>query len=66
MWSGPQDLGKVRGVISVVLFDLDDTLFAHRSAIEDGIVAHLSTIGLLGADVDTATRHRSSSAEHPG
>jgi len=41
-------------VISVVLFDLDDTLFAHRRAVEDGVVAHLRTIGLLGADANTA------------
>jgi putative hydrolase of the HAD superfamily len=34
-------------VISVVLFDLDDTLFAHRRAVEEGVVAHLRTLGLL-------------------
>lgn len=34
-------------MISVVLFDLDDTLFAHRRAVEDGVVAHLVTLGLL-------------------
>jgi putative hydrolase of the HAD superfamily len=33
-------------VISVVLFDLDDTLFAHRRAVEDGVIAHLQTLGL--------------------
>jgi putative hydrolase of the HAD superfamily len=32
-------------VISVVLFDLDDTLFAHRRAVEDGVIAHLRTLG---------------------
>ncbi len=41
-------------MISVVLFDLDDTLFAHRRAVEDGVVAHLHTIGLAGADIDHA------------
>jgi putative hydrolase of the HAD superfamily len=41
-------------VISVVLFDLDDTLFAHRRAVEDGVVAHLRTIGLADADTDHA------------
>jgi putative hydrolase of the HAD superfamily len=34
-------------MISLVLFDLDDTLFAHRRAVEDGIVAY--THGLGGA-----------------
>ena len=29
----------------MVLFDLDDTLFAHRKATEDGIVAHLEALG---------------------
>ena len=29
----------------VVLFDLDDTLFAHRSAVSRGIVAHIAHIG---------------------
>jgi putative hydrolase of the HAD superfamily len=33
-------------VISLVLFDLDDTLFAHRRAVEDGVIAHLQTLGL--------------------
>jgi putative hydrolase of the HAD superfamily len=28
-------------VISVALFDLDDTLFAHRQAVRDGIAAHV-------------------------
>jgi putative hydrolase of the HAD superfamily len=32
-------------VIPVVLFDLDDTLFAHRQAVDDGIVAHLRSLG---------------------
>jgi putative hydrolase of the HAD superfamily len=31
-------------VISVVLFDLDDTLFAHRKAVNDGVLAHLRTL----------------------
>ena len=29
--------------ISVALFDLDDTLFAHRGAVDSAIVAHLGT-----------------------
>jgi putative hydrolase of the HAD superfamily len=40
-------------VISVVLFDLDDTLFAHRRAVEDGVVAHLRAIGLREAGFDS-------------
>ena len=36
-------------MISVVLFDLDDTLFAHRRAVEDGVIAHLRATGLVDA-----------------
>ena len=36
-------------MISVVLFDLDDTLFAHRKAVEDGVLAHLSATGIAGS-----------------
>jgi putative hydrolase of the HAD superfamily len=39
-------------VISVVLFDLDDTLFAHRRAVEDGVIAHLRATGLLADGLD--------------
>ena len=31
--------------ISVVLFDLDDTLFAHRRAVSSGVLEHLRAIG---------------------
>ena len=41
-------------MISVVLFDLDDTLFAHRRAVEDGVVAHLRSTGLVDPDADFA------------
>lgn len=34
----------------LVLFDLDDTLFAHRGAVEAGILAHRTAHGLLGDD----------------
>jgi putative hydrolase of the HAD superfamily len=37
-------------VISTVLFDLDDTLFAHRQAVEDGVLAHLRATGTPGHD----------------
>jgi putative hydrolase of the HAD superfamily len=46
-------------VISLVLFDLDDTLFAHRRAVEDGVIAHLRSMGLLDASTghpETAAR----------
>jgi len=31
--------------VRVVLFDLDDTLFAHRAAVDAGIIDHLRTLG---------------------
>lgn len=39
---------------SVVLFDLDDTLFAHRDAVDRGILSHLRALGgpYAGADAD--------------
>ncbi|CAN5349808.1 HAD family hydrolase [soil metagenome] len=39
------------GAISVVLFDLDDTLFAHREAVEAGVAAYRD---LLGGDIAAA------------
>lgn len=41
-------------VIEVVLFDLDDTLFSHRRAVEDGVVAHLKATGLAGDPAEHA------------
>ena len=46
-------------MISVVLFDLDDTLFAHRRAVEEGVIAHLRTMGVeadLNRDAAEAAR----------
>jgi len=37
---------------AVVLFDLDDTLFAHRGAVASGIVRHLGAVGGAFADAD--------------
>ena len=37
---------------AVVLFDLDDTLFAHRGAVADGIRAHLDSLGGTFTDAD--------------
>ena len=39
---------------SVVLFDLDDTLFAHRESVEAGIAAHRSRLGGALAAADRA------------
>ncbi|TFD81995.1 HAD family hydrolase [Cryobacterium fucosi] len=39
---------------SVVLFDLDDTLFAHRGAVADGILRHLAALGGPFDGVDQA------------
>ncbi|TFC19150.1 HAD family hydrolase [Cryobacterium algoritolerans] len=39
---------------SVVLFDLDDTLFAHRGAVADGILRYLAALGGPFDGVDTA------------
>jgi putative hydrolase of the HAD superfamily len=40
--------------ISVVLFDLDDTLFAHRRAVSSGVLAHLRAIGQSISTADAA------------
>jgi putative hydrolase of the HAD superfamily len=37
--------------LAVVLFDLDDTLFDHRRAVERGITAHRRTLPPLGGEV---------------
>ena len=36
--------------VEVVLFDLDDTLFSHSAAVEHGVTAHRSALGLPGDD----------------
>lgn len=36
--------------VEVVLFDLDDTLFAHSAAVEHGVTAHRTALGLPGED----------------
>lgn len=41
--------------IQVVLFDLDDTLFAHRAAVARGIEAHVATLGEPYGSLDTAS-----------
>lgn len=37
-------------MISVVLFDLDDTIFAHRLAVDRGIASHLAASGVTAVD----------------
>lgn len=39
---------------AVVLFDLDDTLFAHRAAVAAGIRTHMDAVGITAPDVDAA------------
>jgi putative hydrolase of the HAD superfamily len=39
----------------VVLFDLDDTLFAHRAAVANGIKAHVARLGAPYGVLDAAT-----------
>ncbi|AYF98289.1 HAD family hydrolase [Protaetiibacter intestinalis] len=43
--------------IRAVLFDLDDTLFAHRESVEAGIHAHRSTLGGELAAADRASEY---------
>ena len=45
-------MAAVSDRILVVMFDLDDTLFAHRESVDAGITAHRTTLGgrLGGAD----------------
>ena len=35
-------------MISVALFDLDDTLFAHQLAVASGVLAHRTAHGMPG------------------
>lgn len=44
--------------IRAVLFDLDDTLFAHRESVNVGIVAHAATLGDAFAQFDAAAEMR--------
>ena len=39
---------------AVILFDLDDTLFEHRRAVDEGIVRHVHALGGVFADRETA------------
>lgn len=42
--------------IAVVLFDLDDTLFAHSTAVAHGVLAHRTALGLPGDDAEELDR----------
>ncbi|HWU45146.1 MAG TPA: HAD family hydrolase [Humibacter sp.] len=43
--TGRPSSGGLRGGVRVVLFDLDDTLFAHRTSVEAALLAHLAGLG---------------------
>lgn len=49
--SGPATNGPDGG-IRVAFFDLDDTLFAHRLAVENGLLAHRRAVGGAVAEAD--------------
>lgn len=51
-------------VIRLVLFDLDDTLFAHREAVEEGVRAHRRATGLGGDDRTEFARWNALEEEH--
>lgn len=46
------------GELSIVLFDLDDTLFAHREAVDAGITAHRATLDSATFAADDASEIR--------
>jgi len=48
----------------VVLFDLDDTLMAHREAVEAGIVLHMRSRAYLGDEADAARLWHDLEEEH--
>ncbi len=48
----PSPVDDARRGIRVALFDLDDTLFAHREAVDRGITAHRAALGGAIADAD--------------
>ena len=48
---GSTDVGRAP---SVVLFDLDDTLFAHRDAVDEGIVRYVRSLGGPYGSLDTS------------
>lgn len=56
--------GRVSAASPVVLFDLDDTLMAHREAVEAGIVLHMRSRGYLGDEADAARRWHDLEEEH--
>ena len=49
--------------IAVVLFDLDDTLFAHSKAVAHGVLAHRTALGLTG-DATTEFERWTALEEH--
>lgn len=51
-------------MISVVLFDLDDTLFAHSAAVAHGVAAHRRALGLLGDEAAEFARWSALEEQH--
>ena len=51
-------MSTARPGIRVALFDLDDTLFAHREAVERGLAAHRAALGGAIAAADDAAENR--------
>ncbi|MEO7350074.1 MAG: HAD family hydrolase [Terrimesophilobacter sp.] len=52
------DTARVTPQLSLVLFDLDDTLFAHREAVDLGITAHRASLDSAAFDPDDASEIR--------
>ena len=48
----------------VVLFDLDDTLMAHREAVADGILQHMRSRAYLGDETESARRWHELEEQH--
>ena len=50
--------------MTVVLFDLDDTLFDHRAAVRAGVAAHRTAVGLTGDEAAEFARWHALEEEH--
>lgn len=50
--------------MTVVLFDLDDTLFDHHAAVRAGVAAHRTAVGLTGDEADEFARWHALEEHH--
>ena len=50
--------------MTVVLFDLDDTLFDHAAAVRSGVAAHRRTVGLDGDEAEEFARWHALEEKH--